>query len=71
MHHYIYMILEAMDTSVVDWNDVVETSLETVHWNRDKSRFFVKFIGDCPSWGVNKPLYTKAQFDILRLNNSW
>ena len=71
MHHYIYIILKGTEMDIVNWNDVVENSPETVRWNQDKSKFFVKFIGDCPSWGVNKPLYTKKQLNILLLNNSW
>ena len=35
------MILNGTDMDVVNWNDVVENSPETVHWNREKSRFFI------------------------------
>jgi hypothetical protein len=65
------MVLDRSDIDIVNWNDVVESSVRHVRWNPDGSRFFVKFTGDCPSWGVNKPLYTYSKMKEMLLYDTW
>ena len=71
MNKYIYIILDSSDSDKIVWKDVIEESLDHVFWNKDKSKFVLKFIGDCPLWGCGRPLYTHEQFKKMILNNAW
>lgn len=44
-----YMILSTSETSSVDFNEVLETSSETLRLSIDESLTFVKWEGDIPS----------------------
>jgi len=71
MAKFTYIIVKSTNSHIVHWNDVVETSLEHVRYNSDKSRFLLKFIGDCPIWAANYPLYNHKQILLFLKNNTW
>jgi uncharacterized protein YllA (UPF0747 family) len=60
-----YVILNANELSSVDFLQVQETSANTVRYNNDNSKFFVKFDGDTPSFLDGKTQYTRADIRAL------
>lgn len=44
-----YMILSTSETGSVDFNEVLETSSETLRLNVDRTKTFVKWEGSIPS----------------------
>jgi len=56
-----YVIITNNDTSSVDFSQVQETSIDTLRWNKDNTKTFVKFTGDTPSFLNGKTQYTYEQ----------
>ena len=56
-----YVILDASDVSIVDFDQVFETSADTLRWNSDGSKTFVKFEGDTPSFLEGRAQYTHSE----------
>ena len=56
-----YVIITSEDVSSVDFTKVEETSVNTLRWNIDNTKTFVKFTGDTPSFLNNKTQYTYEQ----------
>jgi hypothetical protein len=48
-HNRNYMILSTSETGSVDFNEVLETSSQTLRLSVDESLTFVKWEGDIPS----------------------
>jgi len=63
-----YVILNATEAESINFNDVLETSSETLRWNNDSTKTFVKYEGDTPAWLEGKTAYTKAEM-LTILNN--
>ena len=55
-----YVIINSSDVSSVDFNQVFETSADTLR-HSDDSRTFVKFEGDTPSFLEGKAQYTHSE----------
>ena len=53
-----YVIITSDDVSSVDFSQVQETSIDTLRWNNDKTKTFVKYVGDKPSFLNGKTEYT-------------
>ncbi len=64
-----YVIINKDEVESVDFNQVLETSKETLRYKIDGSESFVKFEGDTPSFLEGKTTYTLSEF-LLILNDS-
>ena len=56
-----YIIIASGDVSSVDFSKVLETSADTLRYNNDGTKTFVKFEGDTPSFLVGKTAYTYSE----------
>ena len=63
-----YVILNATEANAVDFSQVLETSFETLRWNNDSTKTFVKYERDTPAWLEGKTTYTQAEM-LNILNN--
>ena len=63
-----YVILNATEAQAINFSQVLETSFETLRWNNDSTKTFVKYEGDTPAWLEGKTAYTKAEM-LTILNN--
>ena len=63
-----YVIINKDEVESVDFNQVLETSKETLRYKIDGSESFVKFEGDTPSFLEGKTTYTLSEI-LLILNN--
>ena len=68
-----YVIIDSEDVSSVDFTKVQETSADTLRWNKDNTKTFVKYEGYKPTCLHNKTAYTYAQIlTILNdVNGEW
>ena len=68
-----YVIITSNDISSVDFTKVQETSVDTLRWNKDNTKTFVKFTGDTPSFLNGKTQYTYSEIlTILNdINGEW
>lgn len=68
-----YVIITSDDISSVDFSKVQETSTDTLRWNKDNTKTFVKFTGDTPSFLNGKTQYTYSEILIILndTNGEW
>ena len=68
-----YVIITSEDVSSVDFTKVEETSVNTLRWNIDNTKTFVKFTGNTPSFLTGKTQYTNDEIlAILNdVNGEW
>ena len=69
MNNRTYVILTAEEADSINFDDVMETSADTLRWNNDQTKTFVKFDGATPSWLEGKTAYTHAEI-LTILNNT-
>jgi len=66
-----YVIIDASEVSSVDFNQVLETSAETLRYSLDGSQTFVKFEGDTPSFLEGKTAYTHSEMLEIVAGEEW
>ena len=66
-----YVIIDASDISSVDFNQVKETSADTLRYSVDGAKTFVKFEGDTPSFLIGEPQYTHAEILQVLSGSEW
>ena len=60
-----YIIIASNEVSNVDFSQVKETSANTLRYNNDNTKTFVKFEGSTPSFLDGKTQYTRAQMKAI------
>lgn len=60
-----YVILTAAEAAVIDFDEVMETSHDTLRWNNDSTKTFVKFEGSTPSGLAGKTTYTQDEILVI------
>ena len=63
-----YVIIDSSDIGSVDFSQVLETSAETLRYNNEDTKTFVKFEGDTPTFLDGKTQYTYSEI-LAILNN--
>ena len=68
-----FAIINSDEVDNIDFSQVLETSKETLRWNNDRTKTFVKFYGDTPeSVKQNcKGIYTEEGFLKLLKTDEW
>ena len=66
-----YVIIEASEVSSIDFNDVLENSIETLVYNLDNTKTFVKFEGDTPSFLEGKTANTHSEMLEILAGEEW
>ena len=57
-----YVIIDSEDVDNIDFSQVQETSVDTLRWNKDKTKTFVKYEGYKPKF-----LYGKDAFSHYKM----
>jgi hypothetical protein len=71
MNNRTYVIIEAGDVSGVDFSQVLETSADTLKYNNDETKTFVKYEGSQPSFLNGKTTYTHAEILTELAKEDW
>jgi hypothetical protein len=66
-----YCIIDASDVSSVDFDQVAETSADTLRYSLDGTKTFVKYEGDTPSFLTGKPQYTNEEILVILAGDEW
>ena len=56
-----YILINTSDLSLIDFNHVAQTSVDTLRYSVDGTKTFVKFKGDTPSFLIGEPQYTREE----------
>lgn len=66
-----YVIITADEVSSVDFNQVLETSADTLRYNIAGTKTFVKFEGDTPSFLIGKTANTHSEMLAILAGEEW
>jgi hypothetical protein len=66
-----YVILDVSEVSSVDFNQVLEDSVDTLRYNLAGTKTFVKFEGDTPSFLIGEPQYDHAEILNILSGPEW
>jgi hypothetical protein len=66
-----YVIIDASEVSSVDFDQVLETSADTLRFSVDGSKTFVKFEGDTPSFLEGKTANTHSEMLEILAGEEW
>lgn len=66
-----FVIIDSSEVSNVDFNQVQETSADTLRYSLDGTKTFVKFEGDTPSFLLGKTQYTQAEMRSILNGAEW
>ena len=66
-----YVIIDASEVSSVDFNQVLETSADTLRYNLAGTQTFVKYEGDTPSFLAGKTAYDLSEMLTILANEEW
>tara|TARA_R100001224_G_scaffold35329_1_gene19893 strand:+ start:264 stop:488 length:225 start_codon:yes stop_codon:yes gene_type:complete len=65
-----HVIINADEVDSIDFGQVLETSLDTLRYNLDESKTFVKFNGGTPSFLNGKTQYTHSELMAILQDQS-
>ena len=66
-----YVILDASDVSSINFDQVFETSADTLRYSVDGSQTFVKFEGTTPDFLDGKTQYTHSEILTILAGPEW
>mgnify|MGYP003110269258 CR=1 FL=1 len=68
-----YVIIDSSEVSSVNFNEVLETSADTLRYNVSPAgtKTFVKFEGDTPSFLEGKTAYTHSEMLTILAGEEW
>ena len=66
-----YVIIDTSEVSSVDFNQVLETSADTLRYNLAGTKTFVKFEGDTPSFLAGKTANTHSEILAILAGEEW
>ena len=66
-----YVIIDASEVGSVDFDQVLETSAETLRFSLDGTKTFVKYEGTQPSFLSGKTEYTHSEILAILAGPEW
>ena len=66
-----YVIIDSSEVDSIDFNEVLETSVDTLRYSLDGSQTFVKYEGNQPSFLSGKTEYTHAEILEVLATDEW
>ena len=66
-----YVILDASEVSNINFDEVLETSEDTLRWSVDGSQTFVKFEGETPDILAGKTQLTHTEIRVILSSSDW
>lgn len=66
-----YVIIDASEVANVDFDQVQETSADTLKYSVDGTKTFVKFEGDTPSFLDGETQYDHAEILSILATDEW
>ena len=66
-----FVIIDASEVANVNFDQVLETSSDTLRYSLDGTKTFVKFEGDTPSFLIGEPQYDHAEILNILSGLEW
>jgi hypothetical protein len=66
-----YVIIDASEVANINFDQVLETSADTLTYSVDGTKTFVKFEGDTPSFLIGEPQYDHAEILSILEGPEW
>ena len=66
-----FVILDSSDVGTIDFDQVMERSLDTLRYSLDETKTFVKFEGETPSFLDGKTQYTHSEILTILDQPEW
>lgn len=66
-----FVIIDASEVGNVNFDQVLETSADTLRYSLDGTKTFVKFYGDAPSFLEGKTQYTHSEILSILTGAEW
>tara|TARA_R100000808_G_scaffold627_1_gene3220 strand:- start:8450 stop:8683 length:234 start_codon:yes stop_codon:yes gene_type:complete len=66
-----YVILTSSEAESIDFSQVLQTSADTLRWNNDESKTFVKYEGSKPRFLYGKDTLTYSQIRTELAKDEW
>ena len=66
-----YVILTSSEAESIDFSQVLQTSADTLRWNNDESKTFVKYEGSKPPFLYGKDALTHSQIRTELAKDEW
>ena len=66
-----FVIIDASEVGNVNFDQVLETSADTLRYSVDGTKTFVKFEGDTPSFLIGEPQYTQEEILPILAGAEW
>ena len=66
-----YVIIDATEVSSINFDQVVETSVDTICYSVDGTQTFVKYEGEQPSFLSGKQEYTHSEILAILSGDEW
>ena len=60
-----YIIINSSEVSSIDFSQVLQTSSNTLRYNNDNTKTFVKFKGDTPAFLNGKTQYNNSEITAI------
>jgi hypothetical protein len=64
-----YVILNTGDT--VDFSEILESESDSLRYNVEETKFFVKFEGETPSFLEGKTIYSHSEILAILSTDEW
>ena len=66
-----FVILDSSEVPSINFDEVLETSADTLRYSVDGTQTFVKFEGDTPSFLEGKPTHTLSEMHTILEGTEW
>ena len=66
-----YCIIESAEVGLIEFNQVLETSVNSLKYSLDGTKTFVKYEGDQPSFLSGKTEYTHSEILTILAGDEW
>tara|TARA_R100000963_G_C4540152_1_gene37652 strand:- start:19 stop:249 length:231 start_codon:yes stop_codon:yes gene_type:complete len=71
MNETTYIILEDTEVSSINFNEIIEDSIDTLRYSVDGTQTIVKFKGTTPDFLAGKTKYTHKEILIIVGTSEW
>lgn len=66
-----FVILDSSEVGIIDFDQVMERSVNTLRYSLDGTKTFVKFEGDTPSFLEGKTQYSYSEILTILASPEW
>ena len=66
-----YVFIDSSDINIINFSEVLEDSVNTLRYNNDETKTFIKYSGNKPSFVGDRTEYTYYQTLTILATDEW